>query len=112
MFGGIHWCCPWLPLFVMAETSTEPAVPRDRPVEVLDVRELSPPGPLKETLELLTELPEETVLVQLNDRAPQFLYPKLDDRGYTYVTATDPGPTFLGVQTDGAVVSAIWVTDL
>lgn len=111
MFGVIHWHCPWLLLCAMAATSPEPAVPRDRPVEVLDVRELGPPGPLKETLELLTELPAETVLVQLNDRAPQFLYPKLDDRGYAYVTETDPHPTFLGVQTDGAVVSAIWVDE-
>lgn len=35
------------------------------------------------------------VLVQYNDRVPQFLYPKLDDRGYEY-------------ETDDAVVTAIW----
>jgi len=65
--------------------------PADRPVETLDdVRDLGPPEPLRQTLELLADLPDETVLVQRNDRAPQFLYPKLDDRGYAHETI---GPT-------------------
>jgi uncharacterized protein (DUF2249 family) len=64
----------------------------------LDVRELPPPQPLQTTLERLSELDDDTVLVQLNDRAPQHLYPKLDDRGYAYET----------VESDGAVVTAIW----
>ncbi|WP_200531524.1 DUF2249 domain-containing protein [Halorubrum sp. LN27] len=72
--------------------------PADRPVETLDVRELGPPEPLRRTLELLADLPDETVLVQRNDRAPQFLYPKLDDRGYAHET----------VKADDAVVTAIW----
>jgi hypothetical protein len=39
------------------------------------------------------------VLVQVNDRAPRHLYPKLDDRGYEYAT----------VETgDGPVVTTIW----
>lgn len=61
-------------------------VSEERPTEVLDVRNLGPPEPLSRTLERLAELPSETVLVQLNDRAPQFLYPKLEDRGYGYET--------------------------
>jgi hypothetical protein len=72
--------------------------PADRPVETLDVRALGPPEPLRQTLELLADLPDETVLVQRNDRAPQFLYPKLDDRGYAYET----------VELSDAVVTAIW----
>ena len=72
--------------------------PTDLPTERLDVRNLGPPKPLKDTLETLAELDEDTVLVQLNDRAPQHLYPKLDDRGYEYGTA----------ETDDAVVTAIW----
>jgi hypothetical protein len=72
--------------------------PTDRTVETLDVRELGPPEPLRRTLELLADLPDEAVLVQRNDRAPQFLYPKLDDRGYRHET----------VETDDAVVTAIW----
>jgi len=72
--------------------------PTDRPVETLDVRELGPPKPLSETLELLADLPDETVLVQYNDREPQFLYPKLEDRGYRFET----------VEADGQTVTAIW----
>ena len=60
--------------------------PSDAPVETLDVRQLGPPKPLRETLELLPELDDETVLIQYNDRAPQHLYPRLDDRGYSYET--------------------------
>lgn len=78
---------------LLAETDA----PADHRVEELDVRQLGPPKPLSETLERLTEV-EETVLVQLNDRAPQHLYPKLDDRGYEYET----------VETDDATVTVIW----
>ncbi|WP_435095009.1 DUF2249 domain-containing protein [Halorubrum sp. N11] len=75
--------------------------PTDRPVETLDVRDLGPPEPLRQTLELLADLPKETVFVQHNDRAPQFLYPKLDDRGYAHET----------IETDDAVVTAIWAEE-
>lgn len=71
--------------------------PTDRPREVLDVRELPPPEPLKGTLERLAELDDGTVLVQENDRAPQHLYPKLSDRGYRYETVGEE-----------PVVTAIW----
>lgn len=59
--------------------------PRDEQVERLDVRNLGPPKPLSKTLETLAEV-DGGVLVQINDRAPQHLYPKLDDRGYEYAT--------------------------
>jgi len=72
--------------------------PDDAPVERLDVADQGPPAPLKATLELLPDLSEDTVLVQVNDRAPQHLFPKLDDRGYAHET----------VATDDAVVTAIW----
>jgi len=75
--------------------------PADRPTETLDVADLGPPEPLRRTLELLGELSDETVLVQRNDRVPQFLFPKLDDRGYAYDA----------VETDDGVVTAIWVAD-
>lgn len=73
-------------------------VPADEPMETLDVRDLGPPKPLKNTLERLTELDDAAVLVQTNDRAPQHLYPKLADRGYEYETR----------ETTDAVVTAIW----
>ncbi|WP_336325703.1 DUF2249 domain-containing protein [Halovenus sp. HT40] len=71
--------------------------PTGTPVERLDVRELGPPEPLKQTLETLVEM-DGGVLVQYNDRVPQFLFPKLDDRGYEYET----------IETDDAVVTTIW----
>lgn len=74
--------------------------PADRPHEVLDVRELGPPKPLTETLETLADFPDDAppVLVQVNDRAPQHLYPKLTDRGYEFETVTDAE----------AVLTTIW----
>ncbi|WP_136715553.1 DUF2249 domain-containing protein [Halorientalis salina] len=72
--------------------------PAGVPTERLDVRDLGPPKPLKRTLERLTDLSDDTVFVQVNDRAPQHLYPKLDDRGYEYET----------VEFESAVVTVIW----
>ncbi|MFD1562629.1 DUF2249 domain-containing protein [Haloarchaeobius amylolyticus] len=72
--------------------------PSDTPRELLDARDLPPPQPLQNTLEQLSDLGAETVLVQLNDRAPQHLYPQLTDRGYEYET----------VETDECVVTVIW----
>jgi uncharacterized protein (DUF2249 family) len=77
---------------------SETNAPENRPVERLDVRDLGPPDPLRRTLESLADLPDGTVLVQRNDRAPQFLYPKLDDRGYRYGT----------VERDEAVWTVVW----
>jgi hypothetical protein len=72
-----------------AALAAEAGAPTDRPLEVLHVREAGPPAPLRETLERLADLPAETVLVQVNDRAPQHLYPRLEDRGYEYGTVED-----------------------
>ncbi|OIB59075.1 DUF2249 domain-containing protein [Natrialba sp. SSL1] len=72
--------------------------PTDRPRVELDVRSLGPPGPLQRTLEQLAALDDEAVLVQRNDRAPQFLYPKLEDRGYVSDT----------VEQADEVVTVIW----
>lgn len=78
---------------VLAQTDA----PEDEPVERLDVRNLGPPEPLKKTLETIESM-DDGVLVQYNDRAPQLLYPKLSDRGYEYQT----------IETDDAVITAIW----
>lgn len=77
---------------------SETAAPANRPTKTLDTRELPPPQPLRTTLEQLAELSEDTILVQLNNRAPQHLYPKLDDRGYEYET----------IETDDGIVTVIW----
>lgn len=72
--------------------------PTDRSRVDLDVRNLGPPKPLKQTLEATADLGDDEVLVQYNDRKPQHLYPKLDDRGLTHDT----------VETDDATVTLIW----
>jgi hypothetical protein len=83
------------PAALLAETDA----PTGAPIERLDVRDLGPPEPLRQTLETLADL-DDAVLVQENDRAPQHLYPKLDDRGYEYET----------VETDDATVTIIWTS--
>jgi hypothetical protein len=50
----------------------------------LDVRDLEPPEPLVRTLEALEGLPENSVLVQVNMRVPQFLLPILRERGFHF----------------------------
>lgn len=51
---------------------------------LLDVRGLEPPEPMVRTLEALSTLPRGKTLVQLNERVPQFLLPKLEERGFVY----------------------------
>jgi hypothetical protein len=79
---------------ILADTDA----PSDAPVETLHVADDGPPAPLRQTLELLPDLADDVVLVQYNDRAPQHLYPRLDDRGYAYETVERPG----------SVVTVIW----
>ncbi|WP_181685789.1 DUF2249 domain-containing protein [Halorhabdus salina] len=67
----------------------------------LDVRTLGPPKPLRKTLEASAELSGDEILVQYNDRTPQHLYPKLDDRGLTYET----------VEMDDVTVTLVWDAD-
>ncbi|MFC6823545.1 DUF2249 domain-containing protein [Halopelagius fulvigenes] len=83
--------------------TTEPSlddlpIPPSRPIATLDARELPPPQPLRKTLELLAELDDGTAVVQLNDRAPQHLYPRISDRGYEYETT----------EFEGGVVTTVW----
>jgi uncharacterized protein (DUF2249 family) len=72
--------------------------PENRPCETIDASELPPPQPLRNTLEQLSEIDDTVVLVQINDRRPQHLYPKLDDRGYEYET----------LESGEDVVTVIW----
>ena len=77
--------------------------PTDGETVSLDVRNLGPPKPLRETLERVETLGDGDVLVQYNDRAPQHLFPRLEDRGYAYAAVESDA-------TD-AVVTAIWPSD-
>jgi uncharacterized protein (DUF2249 family) len=57
----------------------------------IDVRGLAPPEPLQETLGTLASMDDDAVLVQINDRVPQHLLPKLEARGYAHhSTGDDP----------------------
>lgn len=56
----------------------------DGDVIVLDVRGLEPPEPMVRTLEALAAMPRGKTLVQINVRVPQYLLPRLAERGFTY----------------------------
>ena len=85
----------------MSDPIVETDAPGDAPVERLEVSDLGPPEPLAETLERLAAIDDETVLVQYNDRTPQYLLPKLDARGYAHET----------VDHDDATVTVIWTDE-
>ncbi len=72
-----------------AATAAAPLEPADtgdlsEDVVVLDVRGLEPPEPMVRTLEALEQLPRGKTLVQINVRVPQFLIPRLAERGFAY----------------------------
>ena len=75
-----------------------PDVPPASTVVELDVRDLPPPEPMTETLERLAAMDEDGVLLQRNDRAPEFLFPKLRERGFEFGT----------VEAEESVYTAIW----
>ncbi len=52
----------------------------------LDVRRLEPPQPMAMILETMARLDPSKRLVVQHERVPMFLYPKLDEKGYTYET--------------------------
>lgn len=77
------WCA-WFRHGATSAAPHAPDAPTDDDVIVLDVRGLEPPEPMVRTLEALAELPHGKTLVQLNVRVPQYLLPKLAERGFTY----------------------------
>lgn len=67
-----------------AESAADSATTEDEDVFILDVRDLEPPEPMVRTFEALSTLPQGKTLVQINVRVPQFLLPKLAERGFVY----------------------------
>jgi Uncharacterized conserved protein (DUF2249) len=55
----------------------------------LDVRGLEPPQPMIEVLRLIDSGDAADVLVVHLDREPIYLYPELDDRGWSHDMLTD-----------------------
>ena len=70
-----------------------------RDVTVLDVREMEPPEPLAFTLAALETLAPGGTLVQVNVRTPQFLLPRLAERGFAYeIREVAPGRVHLFIR--------------
>lgn len=67
---------------VASDVSAPPAIAADE--EWLDVRTLTPPEPMLQTLAALEALPAGHTLAQMNTRVPQFLLPVLAERGFAY----------------------------
>ena len=68
-----------------AEAPPSPNVPEDdERTTYLDVRDFGPPEPMIRTLGALESLATDRVLVQINNRVPQFLLPVLQERGFQW----------------------------
>jgi tRNA 2-thiouridine synthesizing protein A len=72
---------------MITDENTAPAV-------VLDNRGLEPPQPMLRILEALENLPDDAMLLAINEREPLFLYPELAARGYWYGTTPHPDGSF------------------
>jgi uncharacterized protein (DUF2249 family) len=71
--------------------SAPAAAPCAGGVNMLDVRGLEPPQPMVAVLERLETLAPDETLTVIHDRRPMFLYPQLDERGFTHRT-DEPEP--------------------
>ena len=63
----------------------------DEAASTIDVRGLPPPEPMVRVLERLDRLAPGATLTVLHERRPMFLYPQLDERGFTHTT-DEPAP--------------------
>lgn len=61
----------------------------------LDNRGLSAPEPMLRILDALERLPANEILRAQMDRRPVFLFPELEERGYTYDLERQPEGWFL-----------------
>ncbi len=61
----------------------------------VDVRGLEPPEPLVRILETVSTLPEGTTLIARTNRRPMFLYPQLEERGFTSQTEEQSDGSFI-----------------
>ncbi len=91
--GDEDWCVYfWRGAAPRQETAVLPAgvatpLAGEPNTVVLDVRGLEPPEPLVRTLVALESLPRGATLVQINERVPQFLLPRLHERGFSHEIA-------------------------
>lgn len=82
-------------------------------VTVLDVREMDPPEPMAHTLVALERLSEDGTLVQVNVRAPRFLLPTLEERGFSYeIRQASPDRVHVFIRRSSPAVAAFHSTQL
>lgn len=94
--GFAHWTerhagDDWSVWFYRGPSTPAPA-PRAAEVgATLDVRGLEPPQPMVAVLGRLERLAPGATLTVIHERRPTFLYPQLDERGFTHET-DEPEP--------------------
>lgn len=71
----------------VTETGLQTADGADRAVVRLDVRGMTPPGPMVKILKTLESLSSTQQLYVLHERIPRFLFPQLAEQGYVYRTS-------------------------
>ena len=81
----------WWVWFYRGEATPASAPPTTGGGRTLDVRGLEPPQPMVAVLERLDTLAPGETLTVVHDRRPTFLYPQLDERGFTHRTE-EPEP--------------------
>lgn len=94
--GFAHWTerrsnDDWWVWFYRGESASAPAPTAASEALTLDVRGLEPPQPMVAVLERLDTLAPSETLTVIHDRRPTFLYPQLDERGFTHRTE-EPEP--------------------
>lgn len=95
--GKRHWKVTFwkseteVPSNNQAPSAKEHRASESRPkVHYLDNRGLEPPQPMIRTLSKLEKIGENETLVIHNDRQPMFLYPELEELGYSHETEEAP----------------------
>jgi uncharacterized protein (DUF2249 family) len=76
----------WWVWFYRGALATPPLARPSEAGGTLDVRGLEPPQPMVAVLERLETLDAGETLTVVHDRRPTFLYPQLDERGFTHET--------------------------
>jgi uncharacterized protein (DUF2249 family) len=96
--GFAHWteahaADDWSVWFYRGESGApQPPATKAAANRTIDVRGLEPPQPMVAVLERLETLAPGATLTVIHDRRPTFLYPQLDERGFTHRTEElEPG---------------------
>jgi uncharacterized protein (DUF2249 family) len=89
--GPQDWCITFYRASAEAEQPAAPST-ASRPAEpvgdaiVVDARGLEPPQPMAKILENLPRIAAGGKILAMTDRRPMLLYPKLEERGFTFST--------------------------